>query len=213
MRKLNIIINKLFVVITISLAVVLLILPGCKQQSADTQNQTRSNAQTGNEPDATLPASIVSDTDPQQNAIQVTNAVTQKSSTGLDFTFTDIKGNKHNLSDYRGKKVMIIFWATWCPPCKAEIPDLITLRKKYTEDQLAMIAISDEALSVVKPFVQANKMNYTIVATDSSKLPSPFNRVEAIPTSFYLNGSGEIKDTAIGLNTLRQIEVILDKVN
>jgi thiol-disulfide isomerase/thioredoxin len=212
MRKLNNIINKLFVVITIGLAVVLLILPGCKQQSADTQNQTRSNAQTGNEPAATPPASITSDTDPQQNAIQVTDAVTQKPSTGLDFTFTDIKGNKHNLSDYRGKKVMIIFWATWCPPCKAEIPDLITLRKKYTEDQLAMIAISDEPLSVVKPFVQANKMNYTIVATDSSKLPAPLNKVEFIPTSFYLDSNGEIKGRVEGLNTLGQIEANLEKV-
>jgi thiol-disulfide isomerase/thioredoxin len=212
MRKLKIIINKLLVVITIGLAVVLLILPGCKQQSADTQNQTQTNAQTGNVPAPTPPSGIVSATDPRQNATQAASTVTKKPATGLDFAFTDINGNKHNLSDYRGKKVMVIFWATWCPPCKAEIPDLITLRKKYTEDQLAMIAISDEPLSVVKPFVQANKMNYTIVATDSSKLPAPLNKVEFIPTSFYLDSNGEIKGRVEGLNTLGQIEANLEKV-
>ncbi len=199
-------------VISIGLAGLILILPACKQQSAEPQNKTQTNAETNNEPAVTPTASLVSESNPQQNAAQVTNAVTAKPTTGLDFAFTDIKGNKHNLTDYRGKKVMIIFWATWCPPCKAEIPDLITLRKKYSEDQLAMIAISDEPLSVVKPFVDTSKMNYTIVATDSSKLPSPLNRVGAIPTSFYLNGSGEIKNTSVGLKTLEQIEAILDKV-
>jgi thiol-disulfide isomerase/thioredoxin len=59
-----------------------------------------------------------------------------------DFNVTDITGKQHTLSQYRGKNVMLIFWATWCNPCIQEIPDLIKLRKTYSEDKLAMLGIS-----------------------------------------------------------------------
>ncbi len=61
-----------------------------------------------------------------------------------DFTMTDINGKEHKLSDYRGRDVMIIFWATWCMPCVIEVPHLISLRNAIGEDELAMLAISNE---------------------------------------------------------------------
>jgi thiol-disulfide isomerase/thioredoxin len=212
MKNQNIIINKLLIMIAAVLTAVLLILPGCKEQSADTQNNTQTITQSDNAPFAGQYDGLASDIDTQQSAPQVPNAAVQTPSAGLDFAFADIQGNKHRLSDNRGKKVIIIFWATWCPPCKAEIPHLIALRKMYTEDQLAMIAISDETPMLVKRFAETNKMNYTITALDSSKLPNPLNRVEAIPTSFYLDSKGEIKQKTVGYNTLEQIQATLDKV-
>jgi thiol-disulfide isomerase/thioredoxin len=212
MRKQNNIINKLLIAAVAGFAVIALILPGCKEQSADSQNNAQTITQSDNAPVAGQYDGLVSEIDTQQSAPQVTNAAAQTPSAGLDFAFTDIQGNKHRLSDYRGKKVIIIFWATWCPPCKAEIPHLIALRKMYPDDQLAMIAISDETPMLVKRFAETNKMNYTVTALDSSKLPNPLNRVEAIPTSFYLDNKGEIKQKTVGYNTLEQIQVTLDKV-
>ena len=74
-----------------------------------------------------------------------------------DFALTDLDGKEHKLSDYKDKKVLLVFWATWCPPCLREIPDLIELRETVSEDNLAMLAISNENPDLVKSFVtQAN---------------------------------------------------------
>ncbi|MFA7484588.1 MAG: TlpA disulfide reductase family protein, partial [Phycisphaerae bacterium] len=56
-----------------------------------------------------------------------------------DFALADLNGRQHRLSDYRGKQVLLIFWATWCPPCRAEIPDLIKLRNRFSEDELVIL--------------------------------------------------------------------------
>ena len=79
-----------------------------------------------------------------------------------DFTLTDITGKEHKLSDYRGKNVMVLFWATWCGPCVSEIPSLITLRSITGEDKLVILAISNESPNRVKRFVTDRKINYTV---------------------------------------------------
>ncbi len=126
-----------------------------------------------------------------------------------DFTVTDIEGKKHSLSDYRGKNVMVIFWATWCPPCNAEIPHLIELRKEMSEDKLAMLAISTEDAETVKNFVNSRKMNYTVAVLGNSYLPGPFADIEYIPTSFFINPDGRIKTVVVQSLTLEQIKAIL----
>ena len=93
-----------------------------------------------------------------------------------DFTFTDINGKSHSLSDYRGKNVLVVFWATWCPPCNEEIPNLIELRKKHPEDELEIIAISDESPEQLKGFVKTKGINYNVVS-QSGMLPEPFLRL------------------------------------
>jgi peroxiredoxin len=128
-----------------------------------------------------------------------------------DFTVTDIEGNKHSLSDYRGRNVMIIFWATWCPPCRAEIPHLIELRKQENEANLAMLAIStDKEQDTVKDFVKANKFNYTVAALGNTSLPSPFMDIEYIPTSFFIDPNGRIKTIVVQSLNLKQIKAILN---
>ncbi|MHC4482375.1 MAG: peroxiredoxin family protein [Planctomycetota bacterium] len=81
--------------------------------------------------------------------------------TAPDFTVTDLTGKEHKLSDYRGKDVMLVFWATWCPPCKAEIPHLIVLRNTISRDKLAILAVSNERPDVVEEYVSNRNLNYT----------------------------------------------------
>lgn len=130
-----------------------------------------------------------------------------------DFTVTDIQGKQHSLSDYTGKKVLVVFWATWCPPCQREIPHLIELREKQSEDDLAIIAISNEGLELLKNFAEQKQINYTIAAVGNSALPSPFSDVQYIPTSFFIDSKGRIQNAVIQSLTLEQINNILMSIN
>jgi peroxiredoxin len=132
-----------------------------------------------------------------------------------DFTVTDIKGKSHKLSDYRGKNVMLIFWATWCGPCRQEIPSFIKLRNEIGDDKLAMLAISyidfRSSPESVKKFIAANPIiNYTIISTDADSMPSPYNAIYAIPTTFFINPDGTIKIAAEGVTPLPHIKAILE---
>ncbi|MCK5174361.1 MAG: TlpA family protein disulfide reductase [Planctomycetes bacterium] len=125
-----------------------------------------------------------------------------------DFSFTDITGAEHKLSDYKGKNVMVIFWATWCPPCNMEIPHLIELRNSIGKDELAMIAISDENPELVKDFASRKGLNYTIVG-GRTPLPPPFVYSRALPTSFFVDKMGNIKLVAEGMMTEIEAKAIL----
>jgi len=129
--------------------------------------------------------------------------------TAPDFTLTDISGKQHKLSDYRGKNVMIIFWATWCLPCLIEMPHLITLRNIIDEDKLAMLAISNENSALVKKFVENKKMNYPVFSSDTQAMPSPFNRIRGIPCSFFIDPNGKIKLATEGMLSLGEMKAIL----
>ena len=125
-----------------------------------------------------------------------------------NFTLTDITGKQHKLSDYRGKSVLIILWATWCSPCIIEVPHLIALRNLIGKDKLAMLAISNEKPDLVKSFVAQAKLNYTALL-DQGTLPGPYNTINAIPSSFFIDPEGKIKLATSGLVSLSEIKAIL----
>ncbi|MBN2019641.1 MAG: redoxin domain-containing protein [Sedimentisphaerales bacterium] len=132
-----------------------------------------------------------------------------------DFTVTDITGKSHTLSDYKGRNVMLVFWATWCRPCKMEIPHLYELRKTYPQDQLAILAISYDnprnSTEMVREYVEDNPlMSYTVVSVDMSALPRPYNYITGIPCSFYIDPQGKIKLATEGLVSVMQMKQIIE---
>jgi peroxiredoxin len=126
-----------------------------------------------------------------------------------DFSVKSIDGRVHRLSDYNGRNVLVVFWATWCPACKAEIPGLIELRKQYTEDELAILAISNESPEDLKAFVADQQINYSVASLGGGPLPAPFSEVSSIPTTFFIGPDGTIKLTALGLVSLEESQAIL----
>ncbi len=131
-----------------------------------------------------------------------------------DFTLTDLAGKQHNLSDYRGKNVMLVFWATWCGPCVREVPHLIALRNLISEDELAILAISynspNNTTEMIKKFVKRNKrINYTVSSTDAYTMPNPYNTINSIPCSFFIDPDGKIKLATVGLLSLGSMKAII----
>jgi thiol-disulfide isomerase/thioredoxin len=116
-----------------------------------------------------------------------------------DFTVKTIDGKTIASADLRGKVVLLNFWATWCPPCRAEIPDLIKLQTKYA-GKLQIIGLSDDTGPVeeVKSFVAEHGMNYPIAIADP-KLEASFGGVMGLPTSFVVDTQGRVVQKHIGL--------------
>ena len=126
-----------------------------------------------------------------------------------DFVVNDINGQTHSVRDYRGKNMLVVFWATWCPACKLEIPHLIELRKLYNEDELGILAISNESPEDLKQFAAAKGINYSVASLGGAPLPAPFSGVTSIPTTFFIGRDGTIKLTALGLVSLEESKAII----
>ena len=124
-----------------------------------------------------------------------------------DFTVTDLEGRTISSADLRGKVVLVNFWATWCPPCRAEIPDLIKLQDKY-RDKLVVLGISEDEIPAdeVKAFVAAQKMNYPVAMT-KPELSKVFRGVSALPTTFVINREGKLEQRHVGMLNADQAEL------
>jgi cytochrome c biogenesis protein CcmG/thiol:disulfide interchange protein DsbE len=120
------------------------------------------------------------------------------------FSVTDFDGRTLQSTDWRGKVVIVNFWATWCPPCLAEIPDLIALQAKYP-DQLVVVGISEDQapIDVVKRFAADRAINYPL-AMSTPELHERFTGIIALPTTFVLDPDGRMVKKHVGL--LRGVE-------
>jgi thiol-disulfide isomerase/thioredoxin len=116
-----------------------------------------------------------------------------------EFTVRDLDGHEHSSASWRGKVVILNFWATWCAPCRAEIPDLVALQDKY-RDRFVVIGISEDEAppEVVKQFATRHNVNYPIVMT-SPELGKMFPGVNALPTSFILDRESRIVQKHVGM--------------
>jgi len=128
----------------------------------------------------------------------------------LNFTFKDVQGRSVTLSDYKGKVILLDFWATWCPPCRKEIPGYIELYNTYKSRGLMVIGVSmDEAddIADVKKYVAQVKMDYPVLlgAGLEADLKPSFGELP-LPTSFVLARDGRICARHDGLTAKEQVE-------
>ncbi len=130
-----------------------------------------------------------------------------------DFTLTDLEGNSVTLSNFRGKVVFINFWASWCPPCRAEMPEIEALYQEYKDKDVVVIGVDilvweilkgyDE--SDVRQFVQQGGYSWTFVLDTTGEVANNYGII-AIPTSFFLDKEGVIQAVNVGAMTKRAME-------
>lgn len=110
-----------------------------------------------------------------------------------DFTLRDANGSAVKLSDYRGKVVLLNFWATWCGPCTLEIPWFVEFEREYKTQGLAIVGVSmdEEGWTAIKPYVAEHKMNYRVLLGDDS-VSQLYGGVDSLPTTFIIDRAGKV---------------------
>ncbi len=125
----------------------------------------------------------------------LSTACSAKAATAPPFDLQDLNGKSVKLSDFKGKVVILDFWATWCPPCRAEIPHFVELQKQYRDKGLVIVGVSLDqgGPDVVSSFVKQQGINYPIVM-GTEDVSSRYGDIQAIPTTFVIDQNGNIVD-------------------
>ena len=125
-----------------------------------------------------------------------------------DFTLTDLQGKSWHLADLRGKIVLVNFWATWCPPCRKEMPDLQALYDKYKDQGFLVLSISDEGTAKVVPFIKERNISYPVLLDPGRKVNELY-QVDGIPKSFVYDREGKLVAQSIDMRTRSQFQEML----
>jgi len=120
-----------------------------------------------------------------------------------DFTLLDLEGKSWTLRELRGKVVLVNFWATWCPPCRKEMPDLDALYRKFKDQGLVILAIDDEEAGKIKPYLAEHPVTYPILLDPGRKANESFH-VDGIPKSFVYDREGKLVAQSIDMRTQKQ---------
>ena len=130
-----------------------------------------------------------------------------------NFTLQDLEGNNVSLADYKGKVVFVNFWATWCPPCRAEIPHFVDLIDQYGEDGFAILGISvddPKDHNKIPGFKDKFNINYPILLANG-KVTRDYGGIRSIPTTFVLDRDGRALGKIVGSRSKEQFEEIIKK--
>ncbi|NGP87665.1 TlpA disulfide reductase family protein [Fodinibius halophilus] len=130
-----------------------------------------------------------------------------------DFTLKTMKGDTFTLSDHKGKVVVLNFWATWCGPCREEIPDFMELYKEMKNDGVLFVGVSldDEGWAKVRPYANEMDINYPIMVDDDN-VSRKYGPIRAIPTTLIINKKGQVEYVAPGMLTKEKLKPILTKL-
>ncbi|MBI4364599.1 MAG: TlpA family protein disulfide reductase [Candidatus Latescibacteria bacterium] len=123
------------------------------------------------------------------------------------FELPDLDGKTVRLADFKGKVALVNFWATWCPPCRAEVPDFVRLQSKYRDRGFAIVGLSLDAggATDVRPFVDEYNVNYTMLLAND-KTAEAYGGIVGIPTTFILDRNGTIVKKVIGMTDYATVE-------
>src|SRR5687768_3260418 len=127
--------------------------------------------------------------------------------TAPQFTLKDLNGRTVRLSDYKGKVVLINFWATWCPPCRAEMPDLVRLQREHGKEGLQIIGVTypPEKKERVRRFARSLKVNYPIIL-GTRQFKVRFSSDETLPLTIVINRDGKVSDIISGILLHQEFE-------
>ena len=130
-----------------------------------------------------------------------------------DFTLQSLDGKTVRLSDFRGKPVVLNFWATWCGPCKIEMPWFVDLQKQYGPAGLQFlgVAMDDASTKDIAEFAESMKVNYPILIGKES-VGDAYGGVQFLPETFYIDRNGKVVDKAFGLKGRGEIEDAIKKI-
>jgi thiol-disulfide isomerase/thioredoxin len=121
-----------------------------------------------------------------------------------DFTVTNLDGQPIHLADLKGRRVILNFWATWCPPCQAEIPNFIKLRTETSPTNVVILGLSTDDAATQRAFARRNGINYPLAVLQY--VPSPYQDIAEIPVTLAIDRRGVIQDAVLGPQTLKTLE-------
>ena len=132
----------------------------------------------------------------------------------VDFELPDVKGVKHKLSDYRGKWVVVNYWATWCPPCLEELPELVIFHETHKDKDAVVIGVNFEDVDTKKlqKFIENYSISYTVLRSAPGP-SSALGSIPGLPTSFMINPKGEVVGKQVGPITGKSIEKFMSEEN
>jgi thiol-disulfide isomerase/thioredoxin len=129
-----------------------------------------------------------------------------------DFTLTDMRGAPVKLSDFRGKVVLLNFWATWCGPCRTEIPWFIEFQRTHPDGfEVLGISLDEDGWKSVKPYIEERKVNYPVMLMNE-EVNRLYASVQSLPTTLIIDKSGRIAATHVGLCSRGEYESDIRKV-
>ena len=151
-----------------------------------------------------------SDSTPVPVQTTASSQVARKGADAPDFALPDLEGNPVSLSSFRGQVVLLNFFATWCPPCNAELPDLIALHHDYQDRGLAIVAIDQgERVTTVAQFVADNEVPFTVLLDANGAVSQQYS-VRAIPRSLFIDADGVLVIDHLGYMTDDQMRAYVD---